>query len=159
MSKFLISTLLIFASFSVHALDALEERAQKLDKMLIAPCCWAKTLDQEQSREAVEMKEEIRFKLAQGISEQEILDAFEGRFGERILAEPKQTGFNLTVWFFPFVILIVGGLILAKFLRSQKKKESKKEKVTDDGKEPKLSAADEKYRKMIDQELYRPDQK
>ncbi len=133
--------------------NSLEQRAQSLDKRLVAPCCWVKTLDQEQSREAVEMKEELRYMLAQGQTEEQILDHYEKKFGVRILSQPKAAGFNLTVWYFPVLALSFGLFLLIRVVRKRK---GPVEEITNT-----LTLAtstpekDEKYKKMIDDELYR----
>ncbi len=133
--------------------NSLEEKAQRLDKRLVAPCCWVKTLDQEQSREAFEMKDELRVMLAQGQTEDQILAYYEAKYGERILSQPKATGFNLTVWYFPVIALSFGLFLLFLVLRKRK---GPVEEITNT-----LTLAtstpekDEKYKKMIDDELYR----
>lgn len=129
--------------------DPLETKAQSIDKKLIAPCCWTATLDQHFSQEAEEMKTEIRERLSQGESEKQILSRFESKFGERILSEPKTSGFNLTVWLFPGIILLAGLAFLINFLGHQKKPA-----LTLDSPTP-MDPQDEKYRKQIDKELYR----
>lgn len=144
--------MLFFTTVLSFAQDDLERKAQSIDKKLIAPCCWAKTIDQEQSREAIEMRDEVRVKLAQGQSEKEILNAFEQRFGERILAEPKAAGFNLTVWFFPLVVLGFGGFLLLRLLKRPAPKEEITDTMTLNTGTPEKDA---KYQKMIDDELYR----
>lgn len=153
MNRMLALVVFLFISIPVWAVEPIEERAQKLDKQLIAPCCWTATLDEHFSDVAVDMKGQIRQMLAEGKSEDQILQFFEKKYGERVLSEPKTSGFNLVVWVFPFVILIVGSTILWSVLNRRLKKKD----------EPTHAAiivpispeADEKYRKMIDQELYR----
>lgn len=133
--------------------NSLEQKAQALDKRLIAPCCWTSTLDQHFSQESEEMKSELRQLLAQGQSEEQVLDHFEKKFGERILSQPKAAGFNLTVWYFPVLALSFGLILLIRVLRKRK---GPIEEITNT-----LTLAtstpekDEKYKKMIDDELYR----
>lgn len=133
--------------------NSLEQKAQGLDKRLIAPCCWTSTLDQHFSQESEEMKSELRQLLAQGQSEEQVLDHFEKKFGERILSQPKAAGFNLTVWYFPVLALSFGLILLIRVLRKRK---GPVEEITNT-----LTLAtstpekDEKYKKMIDDELYR----
>jgi len=52
-----------------------------------------------------------------GYSAQEIIDAFEATYGERVLMAPKKSGFNLLAWFTPGVTVVVGGFLLAAWLR------------------------------------------
>ncbi len=150
--RFVYLWLLIVPSL-VFAQSSLEQRAQSLDKRLIAPCCWTSTLDQHFSQEAEEMKAEIRSRLAGGQSEQAILDHFEKKFGERILSQPKASGFNLTVWIFPGIAIILGFALLLRILKS---KQAQVEEITNTlTLSTSSSESDDKYRKMIDEELYR----
>lgn len=55
---------------------------------------------------------------AGGYSAQEILDAFVGVYGERVLMAPPAEGFNLFGWMAPFVALGIGGVAIAALLRS-----------------------------------------
>lgn len=55
---------------------------------------------------------------AGGYSAQEILDAFVGVYGERVLMAPPAEGFNLLGWIAPFVALAAGGVVVGVLLRS-----------------------------------------
>ena len=140
-----------FAGFS-FAQDVIEQKAQTIDKKLIAPCCWTATLDQHFSEVAEQMKAEVRDRLSQGQSEEQILGYFEGKYGERILSQPKPTGFNLSICIFPFVALGFGAFLLSRVLRKTKPVEEVTNTMTVQTSSPER---DEKYRKMIDKELYR----
>jgi cytochrome c-type biogenesis protein CcmH len=52
-----------------------------------------------------------------GYSAQEILDAFVGTYGERVLMAPSAAGFNLFGWLAPFVVLGVGAIFVVVVLR------------------------------------------
>ena len=54
---------------------------------------------------------------AGGYSAQEILDAFVGVYGERVLMAPPAEGFNLFGWVAPFVALGGGAVAVAALLR------------------------------------------
>jgi cytochrome c-type biogenesis protein CcmH/NrfF len=58
------------------------------------------------------LREEIRAQMALGKSKAEILAYFKGKYGEKILSSPTTTGFNLVAWAMPFVLMILGGLIV-----------------------------------------------
>jgi cytochrome c-type biogenesis protein CcmH len=53
-----------------------------------------------------------------GYSAQEILDAFVGVYGERVLMAPSAAGFNLLGWIAPFAVLGVGAILVAALLRN-----------------------------------------
>lgn len=51
-----------------------------------------------------------------GYGADEIIDAFVGSYGERVLMAPTKSGFNLVGWLMPFGAVIVGGGALALLL-------------------------------------------
>ena len=53
-----------------------------------------------------------------GYTAQEILDAFVGVYGERVLMAPPAAGFNLLGWVAPFVALGGGTLLVSVLLRN-----------------------------------------
>jgi cytochrome c-type biogenesis protein CcmH len=52
-----------------------------------------------------------------GYSAQEIIDAFVGAYGERVLMEPTKSGFNWLAWLTPFAALGAGAAFLVLLLR------------------------------------------
>ena len=52
-----------------------------------------------------------------GYGAQEIIDAFVNVYGERALMAPKTSGFHLLAWILPGTALVVGGGVLALFLK------------------------------------------
>jgi cytochrome c-type biogenesis protein CcmH/NrfF len=58
------------------------------------------------------LREEIRAQMELGKSKAEILAYFKGKYGEKILSAPTTTGFNVVAWVMPFVLMILGGLIV-----------------------------------------------
>lgn len=53
-----------------------------------------------------------------GYSAQEIIDAFVGVYGERVLMAPTASGFNLFGWVAPFAALGGGAILVAVLLRT-----------------------------------------
>ena len=65
-----------------------EALAQRVEGELIAPCCWVQPVAVHDSQAARDIKREVRELVAQGKTEQQILDTFIARYGEKILAAP-----------------------------------------------------------------------
>lgn len=63
------------------------ERA--LQGRLMAPCCWAQTLDVHESESTTQLRAEIHQRLAAGETAAAIEDDFASRYGEKIRAVPK----------------------------------------------------------------------
>lgn len=72
----------------------------------------------------IPLKKEIAEQIGRGGSREEILDYFQGKYGEKILSSPTATGFNLAAWTVPFVVLGVGlllvGLVLSRWRRGSR---------------------------------------
>jgi cytochrome c-type biogenesis protein CcmH len=58
-------------------------------------------------------RREIRELIAQGRSEQQIKDALVAQYGDRVLALPKDDGFNLAVYLVPILALVLALALLA----------------------------------------------
>ena len=58
----------------------------------------------------------IRERIAQGLTEQQIKDALVVQYGDRVLALPKEHGFNLAVYLIPIAVLLGGLALLAVML-------------------------------------------
>jgi len=95
----------------------LEERAHRIEAQLIAPCCWTQPVSQHYSEAATRIRTEVREMLAAGRSEQEILDLYVERYGERILASPRARGFNRFAYILPWAFFILGAVALVLILR------------------------------------------
>jgi cytochrome c-type biogenesis protein CcmH/NrfF len=52
-----------------------------------------------------------------GYSAQEIMDAFVGTYGERVLMAPSKSGFNLVAWFAPGAAVIAGAGVVFMLMR------------------------------------------
>jgi cytochrome c-type biogenesis protein CcmH len=86
----------------------LEARARAIDDQLIAPCCFSQTVANHNSEIAERIKAEVRQMLAAGSTDREILDFYVAKYGERILATPRASGFNLLAYVMPGVALVAG---------------------------------------------------
>jgi cytochrome c-type biogenesis protein CcmH/NrfF len=64
------------------------------------------------------MHRDVMALVSGGYTAQEILDAFVGVYGERVLMAPPATGFNLLGWLAPFAALGGGALVVSVLLRN-----------------------------------------
>ena len=63
------------------------------------------------------MHRDVMGLVAGGYTAQEILDAFVGVYGERVLMAPPAAGFNLLGWIAPFAVLGGGTVLVVSLLR------------------------------------------
>lgn len=82
----------------------LETRARALEARLMAPCCYGQTVDVHDSEASRQVRTELRQWLAEGLSDQQVLDRFVARYGSRILAVPPAQGFNLWLYWLPILL-------------------------------------------------------
>jgi cytochrome c-type biogenesis protein CcmH len=68
--------------------------AERLEGRLLAPCCWAQTLDIHGSEIANELRREIRTRLKAGESPEAVEQNLVSRYGERIRAVPDRVPLN-----------------------------------------------------------------
>lgn len=64
------------------------------------------------------MHRDVMALVSGGYNAQEIIDAFVGVYGERVLMAPSATGFNLLGWVAPFAALGGGALLVTVLLRN-----------------------------------------
>lgn len=100
---------------TLPALDAALQK--KIEQELIAPCCWNMTVDQHESPASRQVRAEIARLVAAGESKEDILDYMVTVYGERILARPRRTGFNILAYVLPVLALGIGTAVVMFFLR------------------------------------------
>ena len=98
--------------------SSIEERLYTLNRDLMCPVCDGLTLEQSQATPALEMKEEIKKMVIQGMSDKEIKNHFVAKFGVEILANPPKKGFDTLVWLAPLVFGFFGIVFLYRYIFS-----------------------------------------
>jgi len=84
----------------------------------MSPYCPGSNLRDCTSGKAAVLRGEIRDWIAEGRSEKWIEDELVARHGESILSAPRFKGFNMLVWIFPVLAVLIGlGLIFAYLQR------------------------------------------
>lgn len=96
--------LLFMATAAAAEPQDIEMRARALEAQLMAPCCYGQTVDVHDSEAARQVRAKLRQWLAEGLSDQQILDRFAERYGARILAVPPAKGFNSWLYWLPLLL-------------------------------------------------------
>ena len=129
-----------------------EATAKKIERQLIAPCCYTQPVADHQSEASDSIKSEIRMLLVQGKSESEIMDTFVDKWGEEILAAPRASGFNWLAYVLPpIVVAVAGGLLLAVVLRWRRERSLEAVALEPQAGPP--TPDDEDLRRRVDEEL------
>lgn len=90
----------------------LDERVHDVASQIQCPVCNGESVADSPSGLAREMRGVIRQKLAQGESEQQVIQYFEARYGDTILEAPPKSGFTTLIWLPPVLMLAVGGYLV-----------------------------------------------
>jgi cytochrome c-type biogenesis protein CcmH len=94
----------------------LETRTREVAKTLRCTVCQTENVWESGSPFAQTVRANIRERLQQGQSPEEIRAYFLSRYGDYILMQPPTRGVNWIVWVGPFVLLAVGGVLLYRSL-------------------------------------------
>jgi cytochrome c-type biogenesis protein CcmH len=102
----ILTPLFIAGMLGLQPAADVEREARAIESMLIAPCCFSQQVSLHQSGAADEVRKDVRLRLARGESREQILDAYVGQYGKRILAEPPAEGFDRALYVLPPLLLL-----------------------------------------------------
>lgn len=101
------------ASTSNVAAATISPRASLLEveSQVMCPSCH-EPLEAVSSPQALYEKAYIETLITRGLTEQQILDNLKAQYGVAVLAKPPATGFNLTIYILPPLVLAAGAVFL-----------------------------------------------
>jgi cytochrome c-type biogenesis protein CcmH len=97
-----------------------EQRLTKLSKELRCLQCQNETLADSRAGLAEDLRREIREQIRAGKTDQEIIAFLTQRYGEFILYRPPVKPKTYLLWFGPFVLLLLGLLILFQYVKRRR---------------------------------------
>tara|TARA_X000000368_G_C22815148_1_gene616447 strand:- start:354 stop:773 length:420 start_codon:yes stop_codon:yes gene_type:complete len=109
MKKFYLITLFITFLYANNQ----EELIMDIENSLMAVCCWSGTVFDHGNSD---METTIATMVQSGNTKSQIMDHFVNQYGERVLAIPVMSGFNLLAWITPIIIGIIGIIIWYRYL-------------------------------------------
>ena len=86
----------------------------KITKNLRCLICQGQSIYDSDSQFAISLKILVEKKLSEGLSEKEIYEYFENKYGEWILYDPKFNKNTYFLWLLPILMFLLGGAILFK---------------------------------------------
>ena len=127
MRRALIALMLAGAMCSAGATEAanlaadpvLEARVMKVAEELRCLVCQNETIAASHADLAVDLRKQIRNKLTQGQSEQQILDFMAERYGDFVLYRPALKATTMLLWVGPFALLLIAVIALARAIRGR----------------------------------------
>ncbi len=105
---------------STYEDPALEARVLAIAEELRCLVCQNETIAASHADLAVDLRKQIRNKLREGQSQQQILDFMAERYGDFVLYRPRLTAGTLILWAGPFVLLVVAAVALALNIRRRR---------------------------------------
>ena len=97
-----------------------DDDVNRVARQLYCPVCENIPLDVCPTQACAQWRATIREKLVAGWTDQQVLDYFSAQYGERVLARPTASGLTALIWLIPPILILAGGAILWRFLRSSR---------------------------------------
>jgi cytochrome c-type biogenesis protein CcmH len=128
--KVILAILLLMLSAQCAAREApsaaddpvLEKRVVKLTSDLRCLVCQNQSLADSHADLAIDLKNQVRSQMQAGKSDAEIRDYMVARYGDFVLYDPPFKSSTLLLWAGPFVLLLIGLLGLAAYMRSRRRR-------------------------------------
>ena len=103
-----------------------DDEVNAIAAKMYCPVCENIPLDTCGTLACVDWRNEIRMMLEDGQSEQEVIDDFVRRFGDRVVGVPQSTAPRLLSTVTPYLLFVIGiGLAIATFMTWRKGDKSK----------------------------------
>ena len=93
-----------------------------IHKNLRCLVCQGQSIADSNSDFAITLKMVVKDLIKQGKNEEEIYNFLSDKYGDWILYNPKFNLGNFLLWGLPYLILIIGGVIIVFFIRKSSKK-------------------------------------
>ena len=93
------------------------DRINEIAKQMNCPTCVGINLADCRTQTCEQWRGQIGDLMADGYSDQEVLDYFATRYGNQVLLEPPKTGSTLLLWILPVAAILAGGGWLIYTLR------------------------------------------
>ena len=120
--KFKILLIIFFLNLNINlrANELVEE--SKIHKNLRCLVCQGQSIADSNSDFALTLKMVVKDLIDQGKTEKEIYSFLSDKYGDWILYKPKLNLENFLLWSLPYIILLLGGLIILYLIRKNTKK-------------------------------------
>ena len=123
---FLIGLLLLAtAAFAIDTEIAFEDpvlnaRYRALIREVRCPKCQNESIADSHAPVAADLRREIRELLANGATDQQVVDFLLARYGDFVLYRPRLDATTWALWGAPFALLIVGGFVFMRVLKTHR---------------------------------------
>lgn len=94
-----------------------DDEVNRIAKQLYCPVCPNTPLDVCETKACQDWRAQIRDQLTSGWTEDQIISYFADQYGERVLAEPRRSGFTSLVWILPVLAVALGVTVAVQVVR------------------------------------------
>jgi cytochrome c-type biogenesis protein CcmH len=102
---------------------AQEARARHIFQEVRCLVCQNESIDDSEADLARDLRVIVRQQVAAGHTDDEVRGFLVDRYGEFVLLKPPFSAGNLALWMGPFVVLLLGALLMAALLRRRNRSE------------------------------------
>jgi cytochrome c-type biogenesis protein CcmH len=124
-----------------------DDEVNAIAKNMYCPVCENIPLDACGTQACIQWRQQIKDKLEEGWTEEQIYDYFVELYGDRVLAEPPRRGLNWLIYILPPAAFIAGAYVLYRGFRSWRKPVEELEK------EAEAVTGDDEYITRLEEEL------
>ena len=118
--KILLIIFFLNLNINLHSNEPVEE--SKIHKNLRCLVCQGQSIADSNSDFALTLKMVVKDLIEQGKTEEQIYSFLSDKYGDWILYKPKLNLGNFLLWGLPYLVLIIGGVIIVFLIRKSSKK-------------------------------------
>ena len=107
-----------YVLLAAPAQESLDQRVHDVASQLKCLVCQGESVADSPATLSQQMRGVIRQQLQSGKSEQEVIQYFVSRYGDRILLSPPWQGLTLLAWLVPIALMLGGALLLFYVLKN-----------------------------------------
>ena len=150
----IISSIWLYTLLVSPSKQTLDQRVHNVASQLKCLVCQGESVADSPATLSLQMRGVIRQQLQSGKSEQEVIQYFVSRYGDRILLSPPWQGLTLLTWLVPIALMVGGILLLFVVLRSWQSQSDKEPVVADRAESVDIDENElAYYQQQIEQEL------
>jgi cytochrome c-type biogenesis protein CcmH len=101
----------------------LDRHVMELSEQLRCLVCQNQTIADSHADLAIDLRNQVREKLASGMSDQAVIDYMVQRYGDFVLYKPPVKPMTWLLWFGPFALVLGGAVVLVLNLRDRRSAE------------------------------------
>src|SRR2546426_3035981 len=150
----IISSIWLYTFLVSPSKQTLDQRVHDVASQLKCLVCQGESVADSPATLSLQMRGVIRQQLQSGKSEQEVIQYFVSRYGDRILLSPPWQGLTLLAWLVPIALMLGGILLLFLVLRSWQSQADRNPLAADRAESVDIEQNElAYYQKQIEQEL------